>query len=166
LKEVSGEGGLKGPGKRGLKENDMVPSEGVEMKGPWEVSLHHVNGTARIVNMSSLEAIEKDFAGVVVYRGVFHLDRIDGRTWLDLGHLRDVTELEVNGRRVGVRWYGEHVYEISGVLVKGENYVTITLTTTLGNYMKTLKHNRAARAWTARSPYYTVGVEGVVVKKG
>ena len=157
---------VSGPGEGSVKADDVVPPEGVEVKGPWEVSLHHVNGTTRTMSMSTLEAIDNDFAGTIVYRGVVRLDRAGGRIWLDLGHVRDVTELEVNGRHVGVKWYGELLYEITGFVTAGTNYVTITLTTTLGNYMKGLKHNRAAHAWTARTPWYPVGLLNVLLKKG
>ena len=152
-----------GSGEGDLKGSDAPQSGGVEVKGPWEVSLHHVNGTSRKVSMSALGAIDKDFSGTIVYRGVLPLDRAGGRVWVDLGHLRDVSELEVNGRKVGVRWYGEHLYEVTEAVVAGTNYVVITITTTLGNYMKTLKHNRAAHAWTSRSPYYPVGLGKITI---
>ncbi len=145
-----------------------VMSKGVAVQGPWEVTFHHVNGVSRTVTLQELRAFGEDsewnsFAGTIEYRGMLKMDELDGRVWLDLGHLRDVSTLDMNGRRMGVRWYGEHRYEITRAAVAGDNYVTITVVTTLGNFMKTLNHNKTAHAWTARSPYYPVGLAGVML---
>ncbi|HVV02726.1 MAG TPA: glycosyl hydrolase [Puia sp.] len=139
----------------------------------WQVTFHHVDGTVRTVTMEELKAFDAQsewhgFAGTIEYRGklVRKGDMVeDGarRIWLDLGHLRDVSEVEINGRVIGVKWYGEHLYEISGDVRAGDNNLTIRVVTTLGNYMKTLQHNLTAHNWTRRSPYYPVGLEGVGV---
>ncbi|HVW61198.1 MAG TPA: hypothetical protein VHC48_14205, partial [Puia sp.] len=152
-----------------LGARDGVRSGGVEVKGPWEVTFHHVNGVSKTVTLQELQAFGEDsewnsFAGTIEYRGMFRMDKLNGRTWLDLGHLRDVSTLEMNGRRLGVRWYGEHLYEITDAFAAGDNYLTIRVVTTLGNYMKTLKHNRAAHAWTRRSPYYPAGLTEVILR--
>lgn len=153
----------------GMGDGVELTRKRVAVQGPWEVTFHHVNGTSRTVTLQELRAFGEDsewksFAGTIEYRGKFRMDELNGRTWLDLGHLRDVSTLEMNGRQMGVRWYGEHLYEITGAFVAGDNYLTITVVTTLGNYMKTLKHNRTAHAWTRRSPYYPVGLTEVILR--
>jgi hypothetical protein len=87
---------------------------------------------------------------------------LNRRHWLDLGRAHCVSEVELNGIAVGVRWYGDHVYEITNAVVPGENHLSIKVVTTLGNYMKTLKHNRAAQVWTSNTPTLPVGLIGPV----
>ena len=100
----------------------------------------------------------KSFAGTVTYRNQFHVDNVSAQSWLNLGRLHCVSELEVNGVPLGQRWYGDHLYEISTAIHPGTNYLSIKLVTTLGNYMKTLKRNKAAQAWTAETPFAPMGL--------
>jgi hypothetical protein len=149
---------------RRARENGRSKS----VAGAWDVSFHHVDGVVRKTVLDTLKPFDeqsewKDFAGTIEYRGVLHVDHPGGRVWLDLGHLRDVSELEINGRIVGVKWYGEHLYEITGHVNAGENNLTIRVVTTLGNYMKDLQHNKTAHVWTRRSPYYAIGLAGVIL---
>ncbi|MDR3716012.1 MAG: glycosyl hydrolase [Puia sp.] len=133
------------------------------LKGPWDLTLNHVDGVTEsrvlkdLVDFSQQEEL-RSFAGIITYRNRFHVDQPGHPVWLDLGSIRCVSEVEVNGRPQGVRWYGDHLYDISDALIAGDNYLTIRLVTTLGNYMKTLKHNRAADAWTSGTPFYPMGL--------
>ncbi|HVU58646.1 MAG TPA: glycosyl hydrolase [Puia sp.] len=145
-------------------------THGMDLHGPWEVTFHHFNGTVRSISLPALKPFDaqsewKSFAGAIEYRSTLHVEDAGGRLWLDLGHLRDVSELELNGRIIGAKWYGEHLYEITGHVTAGDNNLTIRVVTTLGNYMKTLQHNLAAHNWTRRSPYYPVGLAGVSLLK-
>ena len=97
-----------------------------------------------------------------MYEKEFNVDDSRGLTYLDLGDVQGVSELTLNGKNMGVRWYGNHTYDISGSLVKGNNSLSIKLTTIAGNYLKSLKNNQTAQRWTNGQPYYTVGVMGPV----
>lgn len=135
--------------------------------GPWSLVLDHVNGTAEMCQIEELQDFTlndrlKSFAGIVTYRNQFHVDNVSAQSWLDLGRLHCVSELEVNGVPLGRRWYGDHLYEISTGIRPGTNYLLIKLVTTLGNYMKTLRHNKAAQAWTAETPFAPMGLIGPV----
>ena len=63
---------------------------------------------------------------------------------------------------MGTRWYGAHIYDVGGSLKKGDNKLTITLTTIVGNYLKGLKDNRVAQNWTRHQDYYPMGILGPV----
>jgi hypothetical protein len=149
---------------------EMVRGKGRSsaLQGPWEVTFHHFDGVVRKEELQTLAPFGEQsewhsFAGTIEYRGTLQVEQAGGRLWLDLGHLRDVSELEVNGFLIGAKWYGEHLYEITGHVAAGANNVTIRVVTTLGNYMKTLQHNLAAHNWTRRTPYYPVGLGGVTL---
>jgi len=131
--------------------------------GPWNVKLIHVDGTTQsrvlenLIDFSQHDDL-KSFAGTMIYSNHFQVDHPDRHLILDLGHLHSVSQLEINGRLIGTRWYGEHTYDVSGALISGTNKVTIKVVTTLGDYMKTLADNKAARAWTENTPFYPMGL--------
>ncbi|MBS1664909.1 MAG: hypothetical protein JST68_27930 [Bacteroidetes bacterium] len=160
----------------------VLPSEPASelatlLPGPWEVTLHHVNGVTRTITVNNLTQLSEDkdwmtFAGTIEYRARFHSTKPSPtnakpspakQTWIGLGRLRDLSRLELNGRPIGTKWHGEHLYDITSAIVDGDNYLTIQVITTLGNYMKTLKDNKTAREWTSRSPYYPAGLKEVTL---
>ena len=46
-------------------------------------------------------------------------------------------EITLNGKPVGVNWYGAKCFDVSGLMKAGENKLVIKYTTTLYNRMKT-----------------------------
>jgi hypothetical protein len=154
------------------REGEDYPSipgqgEGKEITGPWRLKLSHVNGKERQITLRRLVDFQKDyrlktFAGEAVYEKEIMVDNPRGQTYINLGDVQGVSELTVNGKNIGVRWYGHHIYDISGSLVKGNNNLSIKLTTIAGNYLKSLKDNQTAQRWTSGQPYYPVGMMGPV----
>ena len=69
---------------------------------------------------------------------------------LNLGLVHGVSEVFVNGQSCGVKWYGRRIHPVSARLKQGENSVEVHVVTVMGNYMKTLKDNKIAQAWTRR----------------
>lgn len=73
-----------------------------------QVTFRHVNGTVRRGPLQELKVFDKasewsSFAGTIEYRNIFRVEDSTARLWLDLGHLRDVSELEINGRIIGAK---------------------------------------------------------------
>lgn len=131
--------------------------------GPWNVTLEHADGTERSIILPELIDFNeredlKSFAGTITYRKKILIDFEKTQVGLEIGHLHAVSEVRVNGRSLGVRWYGNHQYDISEHIVHGENSISIKVVTTLGNYMKTLKDNPTAVAWTSQTPFYPLGL--------
>jgi hypothetical protein len=81
---------------------------------------------------------------------------------IDLGEVQGITELSLNGRALGTRWYGAHVYDLNGAVKEGENLLSIKLTTISGNYVKSLKDNEVAQRWTRHQDNYPMGILGPV----
>ncbi|ULT22301.1 hypothetical protein KUH03_22935 [Sphingobacterium sp. E70] len=69
---------------------------------------------------------------------------------MNLGRVAGVSEVFVNGKSLGVKWYGRRIYNLIGSLKQGDNQIEIRITTTMGNYMKTLKDNENAQYWVNR----------------
>ncbi len=134
----------------------------------WEVKFEHINGSVFYEEMDQLidfkdaasEAI-KTFAGTVTYST--QLENSDEVKFINLTEVNEaVSELLVNGKNVGIRWYGNHSYNVDGFMDEGTNNVEIKLTTTLANYCRSLTDNPTAQAWAGRykSPF-SAGLEGV-----
>jgi hypothetical protein len=134
---------------------------------PWKVELNHTNGSNRSITLDKLVDFKeredlKDFAGVISYENNLQLKNAKKAKYLDLGKVHGISEVEVNGHKIGTRWYGSHIYDISEVVKKGGNSIQIKVTSTLGNYMKSLKENEVAQNWTRNQPLHSVGMLGPV----
>jgi alpha-L-rhamnosidase len=146
-----------------MKTSSDDSISGHSIAGPWNVELIHVNGTTQskvlqdLTDLSEREDL-RSFAGTIIHTNHFRNEDAGQRLMLDLGHLHSVSQVEVNGRPLGTRWYGDHQYDLSGVLHPGVNEVKIKVVTTLGNYMKTLPKNQTARTWTEHTPFYSLGL--------
>lgn len=158
------------PGKKtGQLLDDRPPAQSkrIAIAGPWHVQLAHVDGTNRTIILQELVDLDgrddlRSFAGTITYRKEITIDGARIRRWIDLGLAHAISSLEINGKPMGVRWYGDHLYDVSGALVPGLNNVSIKLVTTLGDYMKTLTDNPTARAWTTNTPRYPLGLKGPI----
>ena len=140
--------------------------KGTEITGSWQIQLNHINGNKQQIEMASLtDLIEveetKNFAGLVIYEKTMTINE-NVPQYIDLGHVEGITELSLNDRQLGTRWYGSHVYNISDAAKLGKNKLQIRLTTIAGNYMKSLKDNPVAQQWTKNQPYYSMGILGPI----
>lgn len=68
----------------------------------------------------------------------------------------------LNGKDLGVKWYGRHVYRVADALRTGRNELQVRVTTVLGNYCKSLTNNPVAQRWTVRQPWQPAGMVGPV----
>ncbi len=104
------------------------------IQGPWQLNLNHVNDVSKKITLDKLTDLKKidalkNFSGTIIYHKIISIDSPGKKTYLDLGHVNDVSELEVNGRPMGTKWYGNHLYDISKAVTKGENYISIKIVT-------------------------------------
>lgn len=139
------------------------------IEGPWKVTLEKVYEKPRKIELRELIDFKDDpelqsFGGVVFYEKQFRIDNPESYHSVDLGKVFGISELEVNGRPLGFRWYGKHSYDLKDMLNPGENRIKIKVTTVLGNYAKSLKDNPVARQWTRNKPQplYAMGLVGPV----
>lgn len=141
-------------------------AEGNEITGAWQLQLNHINGDQQHFELKSLTDLiqlenTKNFAGTAVYEKVININRKDSH-YIDLGNVQGISELSLNGKPLGTRWYGAHVYDIGSAVKAGENRLSVRLTTITGNYMKSLKDNLVAQRWTRDLPAKSMGILGPV----
>lgn len=146
----------------------LVTSQGIE--SDWEVIGNRVDGKRFTWNMSKLanfgtstDTSQNSFAGELVYKT--EIDITDTFTHLDLGDVNEgITELYINGKKVGKRWYGKAIYPIGEFLKNGKNTIEIKYTSILANYCMSLD-NPMTNRWTRgykKNGKIAVGLEGPI----
>jgi predicted GH43/DUF377 family glycosyl hydrolase len=75
------------------------------------------------------------FSGTATYTRTFDFDPsvAEGRVWLDLGMVKDVAEVWLNGEHLGIVWTAPWRLEVTDVLREGENSLRIEVTNTWHN---------------------------------
>ncbi|UMB54110.1 hypothetical protein MKD41_01210 [Lutibacter sp. A64] len=155
--------------KEKIAEVNTKIKESKLLNGTWTVIGRRVDNTTFTWKMDSLtdfskstDSTQSTFGGEIIYKITINND--DDFTHIDLGDVNEgITELYVNGKNIGKRWYGKAVYPISGYLTKGENNLEIHYTSVLANYCKSLKNNPMSHQWTKRyNDKVSTGLEGPV----
>jgi hypothetical protein len=100
-----------------------------------------------------------NFTGRVVYKNSF-----SGKAnWIDLGVVHGISDVKINGKPAGVRWYGRHVFDIDDLVSGSVNEIEISVVVVMCNYMKSLKDNPIAQGWTRNQPLQSLGLVGPVM---
>jgi hypothetical protein len=149
--------------------SDLPPKEWMTLSGEWDVSFHHgIEDRSFARRLRPLEDLSlspdpelSSFAGTAVYRTTFEVPdaRFDR---LDLGALNGVATARLNGRPLGVRWWGRPALDVRGALAAGRNTLEVEVTTTVANYAHSLRDNPAAQRWASWFPPIPTGLEGPV----
>ncbi len=122
----------------------------------WDVTLVNpqVEGIVSFscTELPDLKDTHPSFMGTADYRTVVTLpsDAAQMPHLLHLGKVCDIAEVFVNGQPAGLRWWGDPVFDLSGLLRPGDNELEVKVTTQMCNYMRSLTDNSAARRFTFR----------------
>ena len=125
----------------GLKSTNVPGPQVVE--GEWKVTFPLLTGTVKQVNMApgswtnhSDEDI-KYFSGTASYLKTIRLENKDlgegKRLFLDLGEVKNLAAVKVNGNDLGVTWKPPYCVEITEAAVEGDNSVELEVTNTWYN---------------------------------
>lgn len=126
----------------------------LDLTGSWQLKFHPVHGEMfvkslpELVNFAENPALQT-FSGTVVYKKSFQWGK-KGDFILDLGEVYDIAQVELNGESLGACWWGEKQYNLGDKLIIGENHLYIQVTTTLFNYVQSLKENKIVEYWLKR----------------
>ena len=138
------------------------------LDGTWKVRFDPLGGEDfemdfdRLPDLSLSDDLRlKGFAGTAVYETRF--DAPAETRYIDLGSVnKGVTEVFLNGRRVGVNWYGRPVFDVSGMLKEKSNILRVKYVSVVNNYCKTLVGDATAMKWSGRNPWLPNGLTGPV----
>ncbi|HOH15722.1 MAG TPA: glycoside hydrolase family 2, partial [Bacteroidales bacterium] len=151
-----------------------LPSSGSDMhlldKG-WSAEFRHCrDGSVKEVMMDRLTDLKEMpefvyFSGRVIYRNRLECTDTAGMV-LNLGKVYGTSELRINGVSCAIKWYGRRIFSIEEYLKPGMNTVEVEVTTSMGNYMKSLTDNPVAQYWTNAGtkdqPLQSMGITGPV----
>lgn len=131
-----------------------LPPEGANSTSlkAWDVELRHsLENQTKTIRMEELKDLKDtefvNFTGTAVYRCT--VDAGEAR-YLNLGKVWGVSELFVNGKSCGVKWYGNRIYRIGELLQAGSNEIEVHVITVMGNYMRTMKDNKVVQRFINR----------------
>lgn len=147
-------------------EEVHAPSDSVVIP-TWDIRFEKVDGTVFTLEDAPLFDLSKDgrtadFAGVITYSATVGVTPGKDRVFHP-GLVYGVSEVSVNGEKISCDWYGDRTVIIPARLLEGgEAHITVKVTTTLGNYMKSLTDNPVARRWTGGQPLRPTGMLGPV----
>jgi hypothetical protein len=112
------------------------PLQPVPVDGPWTVQLERDGESARPTDLGSWTAIDPSFSGSALYRTSVDLtesDLADRTLVLDLGEVRDVAQVTVNGVELPRALWSPYVVDVTEALRAGENTIDVRVTNTLLN---------------------------------
>ncbi|MGZ8553371.1 MAG: glycosylhydrolase-like jelly roll fold domain-containing protein, partial [Chitinophagaceae bacterium] len=118
----------------------------IALTGPWELrfeqEMNKISTDTMLalipLNQSSKEKI-KYFSGNVAYHHVFKIDKDQLQkgqlVFLDLGNVKEIAEVFVNGKRMGLCWHAPFQLDITDAVLEGENYLVIEVVNTINNML-------------------------------
>ncbi len=104
-----------------------------EVTGPWELSFDPVWGGPEQASFDALDSWDQRpeeaiqyYSGKAIYRKTLDIEKpTDGRLLLELGDVKDVAKVILNGQEVGVAWLPPFAADITDHIIAGENMLEI-----------------------------------------
>jgi len=110
------------------------------VEGPWHVRFQEKRGAPAQATFETLQSYTdfaepgiKYFSGVATYTNVLKAGAVDGQVFLDLGCVKELAEVRVNGRFCGTAWKEPYRVDVTDALQEGENTVEIRVANTWPN---------------------------------
>ncbi|HEY1802940.1 MAG TPA: glycosyl hydrolase [Terracidiphilus sp.] len=109
------------------------------LDGTWKVSFQPGRGAPASITLDKLsswsessDAGVKYFSGTGTYTQSVHAPQAwfkkGAHLWIDLGDVKNLAEVTVNGKNLGVVWHAPYRVDVTGVLKPGANELTIKVT--------------------------------------
>jgi len=129
------------PGKQLTLDAAAIP-EPVTLAGPWEVRFGPGWGAPERITLAELVAWDKHpdpgvrhFSGTATYRKMLHLtaQQAGCLVRLQLGEVKHVARVRLNGKDLGVVWTNPWTVDLSGLVRPGKNELEIDVTNVWAN---------------------------------
>ena len=109
------------------------------LDGSWKVNFQKDRGAPTEITFNNLASFTENrepgikyFSGAATYTKTITADKnwigVKGRLWLDLGDVKNIAEVKVNGKVLGVVWKRPFRVDISNELRAGDNVIEIKVT--------------------------------------
>jgi hypothetical protein len=132
-----------------IRRNEWV------LEGKWELEcIPKIKGETVVKTLNNLTDVSafpelSDFSGTMIYTKSFVLEDPDYFE-MELGKVYDLAEVFVNGKSIGVDWFGHKTFSLDGYLIKGKNELEIRVVNTLLNYCLAHRDNPEIGYWLER----------------
>ncbi len=111
----------------------------MDITGSWEVSFQPGRGAPAKAVFETLAAYTanandgiKYFSGTATYNKIFTLPATtinsNQQLWLDLGEVKNLASIKINGKELGIVWKTPFIIDISSAVRAGENQLEIQVT--------------------------------------
>jgi len=114
-----------------------------EVKGLWSVSFTENWGAPASIELADLiswtdheDTGVRHFSGTASYRNQFVVGKVGADITLDLGEVRDVAEVIINGKSAGILWTEPFRLNIGDYVHAGENLLEVMITNMWVNRLK------------------------------
>ncbi len=151
------------------------------IEGPWKVQFQSGRGAPAEANFEKLiswtqsnDSGVKYFSGTATYSKSFQAPamwfKTGARLWMDLGDVKNIAEVSVNGKDLGIVWKPPFRMDVTGIMKPGTNTVEIQVTNLWVNRLigdqqpgTTTKYTYTTRPfYGAESPLLPSGLLGPV----
>ena len=144
----------------------QVETAVVRLDGAWELSFQPDRGAPAGVNLEKLvswsESADpgvKYFSGTGTYTQVLNAPSAwfesGARLWLDLGDVKNLAEVLVNGKQLGIVWKTPFRVDVTGAMKPGTNTVEVRVTNLWVNRLIGDQQPNVTRKYTFTTwPYY------------
>jgi hypothetical protein len=106
------------------------------INGPWNIAFQPGRGAPASITMNELSDWSQNadpgvkyFSGIGTYTKTVQASpewfRKGSRLWLDLGDVKNLAEVTINGKNLGQTWHEPYRLEVTSALKPGANEVTI-----------------------------------------
>jgi hypothetical protein len=159
----------------------LVERQLATVSGPWKVSFPPDWGAPPSITLDSLSSWSENadqgvkyFSGTGTYTRTIDAPaawfRNGAHVWVDLGDVKNLAEVTVNGKSLGIVWHAPYRVDLTGALKPGANELTIKVTNAWVNRLigdqqpdATKKYTFAdVKPYRANSPLVPSGLLGPV----
>lgn len=105
---------------------------------PWNITFQDGRGAPKSMRLNQLVSYTesenegiKYFSGTATYQNTFSIhkkylkEKKQSRIWLDLGDVKDLAEVKVNGQNVGIIWKYPYKIDITAFIKSGKNALEV-----------------------------------------
>jgi len=149
-------------GANGKNWDEFVPEQ--EIGGAWTVTFDPHWGGPGSVTFDTLtdwtkrpEAGVRYYSGTAVYRKTFDWSPREGRRFLDLGALKNLAEVWLNGKPLGVLWKPPFRIEVTDSLRPGKNDLEVRVTNLWPNRLIGDEQEPADCVWSPEEVWKGIG---------
>ena len=121
------------------KKKDVIktsrPMASRELKGPWQLSFQEGRGAPskteyqELVSWTESENFGiRHFSGTATYKKEFSFSHSHGKVYLDLGQVKNIAHVYLNGKDCGTVWKEPWTVDVTEALQEGNNEIVVAVT--------------------------------------